>query len=63
MINQPVLNRNSFFATPSPPPPGSLYWKYFTPEEEAKFYDHSRTNEAFREIRQKKYELEVSMGK
>ncbi|KAG1801216.1 hypothetical protein EV424DRAFT_1545488 [Suillus variegatus] len=62
-FNQPVLNRNSFFATPSPPPPGSLYWNYFTREEEAKFYDRSRTNEAFREIRQKKYELEVSLGK
>ncbi|KAG1859626.1 hypothetical protein F4604DRAFT_1930591 [Suillus subluteus] len=62
-FNQPVLNRNSFFATPSPSPPGSLYWNYFTQEEEANFFDCSRTNEAFREIRQKKYKLEVSLGK
>ncbi|KAG1765524.1 hypothetical protein EDD22DRAFT_951011 [Suillus occidentalis] len=61
--SQAVLNCNSFFATPSPPPPGSLYWKYFTQEEEAKFYDCSHTNEVFQEIHQKKYELEVSMHK
>ncbi|KAG1811861.1 uncharacterized protein BJ212DRAFT_1301868 [Suillus subaureus] len=30
------LDPHSFFATPSPPPPDSIYWKYVTHEEDSK---------------------------
>ncbi|KAI6046738.1 hypothetical protein EDC04DRAFT_2597854 [Pisolithus marmoratus] len=38
---EPALNApfKIIFATPSPPPPDSLYWKYVTPEEDARWYD------------------------
>ncbi|KIK16600.1 hypothetical protein PISMIDRAFT_25096 [Pisolithus microcarpus 441] len=48
----------SIFATPSPPPSGSLYWKYVTPEEDAKWYDRTGEDSTFNVIRRWKRELE-----
>ena len=48
----------SIFATPSPPPPGSLYWKYVTPEEDAQWYDCAGKNSQFDTVRRWKKELE-----
>ncbi|KAG1818218.1 uncharacterized protein BJ212DRAFT_1480040 [Suillus subaureus] len=31
----------SIFTVPSPPPPGSIYWKYVTQEEDNAWYDRS----------------------
>ncbi|KAG2068876.1 hypothetical protein BDR04DRAFT_1157402 [Suillus decipiens] len=36
---QQVMQKKSFFATPNPPPPGSIYWKYVLHEEDARWYD------------------------
>lgn len=48
------LNPRSFFATPSPPPPNSIYWKYVTPEEDTKWYDCAGVDESFSVVRQRK---------
>ncbi|KAI6023090.1 hypothetical protein BKA83DRAFT_12597 [Pisolithus microcarpus] len=48
----------SIFATPSPPPPGSFYWKYVTPEEDAKWYDRAGQDNTFNVIHRWKKELE-----
>lgn len=56
----PKLGRK-WFATPSPPPPDSIYWKYFTQEEEARFYDRSGTDKSFQAVRKLKYELQESL--
>ncbi|KAG2742849.1 hypothetical protein P692DRAFT_20879564 [Suillus brevipes Sb2] len=53
------LNPRSFFSTPSPPPPNSIYWKYVTPEEDAKWYDHAGVDESFSVVRQRKRELQA----
>ncbi|KAG1808273.1 uncharacterized protein BJ212DRAFT_1303143 [Suillus subaureus] len=50
-----------WFTTPSPPPPGSIYWKYFAQEEEACFYDHSRTDESFQAVWELKHKLDMSL--
>ncbi|KAG1725614.1 uncharacterized protein EDB91DRAFT_1254662 [Suillus paluster] len=59
----PRLDRHCMFATPSPPPPGSIYWKYFMREEDAKFYDCAGTDESFHAVRQKKKELQALLDK
>jgi hypothetical protein len=53
------LDPRSFFATPSPPPPNSIYWKYVTPEEDAKWYDCAGVDESFSVVRQRKRELQA----
>ncbi|KAG1803114.1 uncharacterized protein BJ212DRAFT_1487158 [Suillus subaureus] len=45
----PKLNWK-WFATPSPPPPDSIYWKYFTQEEDAHMYDCSGTDKSFQAV-------------
>ncbi|KAG2740140.1 hypothetical protein P692DRAFT_20881198 [Suillus brevipes Sb2] len=62
-IVSPRLNRWSFFATPSPPPPDSIYWKYITREEDSKWYDRAGTDESFSVVRQWKQELQMSLDK
>ncbi|KAG0696654.1 hypothetical protein DFH29DRAFT_1004371 [Suillus ampliporus] len=52
------LKRKSFFATPSPPGPNSIYWKYVSQEEDAVWYDRSGTDDRFRVARQLKRELQ-----
>jgi hypothetical protein len=49
--------RKSFFDTPSPPASDSLYWKYVSREEDAKWYDRSHTDNSFLTVRQIKQEL------
>ncbi|KAG1848891.1 hypothetical protein F4604DRAFT_1921162 [Suillus subluteus] len=56
----PKLDRK-WFTTPSPPPPDSMYWKYFTQEEEARFYDRSRTDKSFQAVRELKRQLQLSL--
>jgi len=51
------IKKKGFFDTPSPPAPDSLYWKYVSCEEDAKWYDRSRTDNSFLAIRQMKQEL------
>ncbi|KAG1837807.1 hypothetical protein C8R48DRAFT_782569 [Suillus tomentosus] len=53
------LDRHCMFATPSPPPPGSIYWKYFTTEEDARWYDRSGTDKSFQAVRKMKEELQA----
>ncbi|KAG1846996.1 hypothetical protein DFJ58DRAFT_730323 [Suillus subalutaceus] len=53
-----TLKRKSFFATPSPPPPNSIYWKHVSREEDARWYDRTGTDDSFRAVRQMKQELE-----
>ncbi|KAI6142124.1 hypothetical protein BKA82DRAFT_28518 [Pisolithus tinctorius] len=48
----------SIFATPSPLPPGSIYWKYITPEEDARWYDCAGQDKTFNVIQRWKKELE-----
>jgi len=55
------LDRHCMFATPSPPPAGSLYWTYFTKEEDTKMYDRSGTDKSFEAVRQMKKELQALM--
>ncbi|KAG2125078.1 uncharacterized protein EDB93DRAFT_1252913 [Suillus bovinus] len=55
------LDHHCIFATPSPPPAGSLYWKYFTKEEDAKMYDRSGTDKSFHAVQQMKKELQALM--
>ncbi|KAG1837570.1 hypothetical protein DFJ58DRAFT_734287 [Suillus subalutaceus] len=55
------LDRWSFFATPSPPPPDSIYWKYVTREEDSKWYDRAGTDESFSDMCQWKQELQMSL--
>ncbi|KAG1726243.1 hypothetical protein EDD22DRAFT_961458 [Suillus occidentalis] len=50
-----------WFATPSPPAPDSIYWKYFTREEEAQFYDRSGTDKSFQTVRKLRQELQGSL--
>ena len=50
----------SIFATPSPPPPSSLYWKYITCEEDAKWYDWEHKDSSYDKVRRWKKELEAS---
>ncbi|KAG1883059.1 hypothetical protein F4604DRAFT_1920946 [Suillus subluteus] len=57
-VMTPVIKRKSFFSTPSPPGPDSIYWKYVSCEEDAKWYDHSGTDDSFCTIRQMKEELQ-----
>ncbi|KAI6020381.1 hypothetical protein PISMIDRAFT_23992 [Pisolithus microcarpus 441] len=54
--SKPVFK--SIFATLSPLPPGSLYWKYITPEEDAEWYDHTGQDKTFNVIWYWKKELE-----
>lgn len=53
-----TLKQKSFFATPSPPGPDSIYWKYVTQEEDAAWYDRSGTDDRFHAVRQMKRELQ-----
>ncbi|KAG1814331.1 uncharacterized protein BJ212DRAFT_1300643 [Suillus subaureus] len=53
-----VIKRKSFFSTPSPPGPDSIYWKYVSREEDAKWYDHLGTDNSFCTVRQMKEELQ-----
>ncbi|KAG2136742.1 hypothetical protein BD769DRAFT_1664271 [Suillus cothurnatus] len=55
------LDHHCMFATPSPPPAGSLYWTYFTKEEDAKMYDLLGTDKSFEAVRQMKKELQTLM--
>jgi hypothetical protein len=50
--------RKSFFKTPSPPPPDSIYWKYVSCEEDARWYDRTGTDNSFEGVRKMKRELE-----
>ncbi|KAG1719624.1 uncharacterized protein EDB91DRAFT_1257535 [Suillus paluster] len=52
------LDPQSFFATPSPPPPNSIYWKYVMCEEDSKWYDRAGVDDSFTVIRQRKQELQ-----
>ncbi|KAG1796665.1 uncharacterized protein HD556DRAFT_1441345 [Suillus plorans] len=47
------------FATPSPPPPTSIYWKYVSKEEDAAWYDRSGNDDRFRAVREIKRELQA----
>ena len=47
------------FATPSPPPPGSFYWKYVTPEEDARWYNWAGKDSKFDMVQHWKRELET----
>lgn len=47
------------FATPSPPPPTSIYWKYVSKEEDATWYDRSGKDDGFRAVREIKRELQA----
>ncbi|KAG1799092.1 hypothetical protein EV424DRAFT_1546120 [Suillus variegatus] len=47
------------FATPSPPPPTSIYWKYVSKEEDAAWYDRSGKDDGFRAVREIKRELQA----
>ncbi|KAG2061616.1 hypothetical protein BDR06DRAFT_1001892 [Suillus hirtellus] len=49
--------KKSFFNTPSPPRPDSLYWNYVSQEEDAKWNDHVHTDESFDTVHQIKKEL------
>ncbi|KAG0693485.1 hypothetical protein DFH29DRAFT_881422 [Suillus ampliporus] len=42
-----ITKWKSIFATPSPPPPGSIYWKYVSREEDKAWYDQSRSDKDF----------------
>jgi hypothetical protein len=53
------LNPRLFFATPSPPPPDSIYWKYVTCEEDSKWYDRAGVDDSFSVMRQWKRELQA----
>ncbi|KAG1761068.1 hypothetical protein EDD22DRAFT_848059 [Suillus occidentalis] len=53
------LDCHCMFVTPSPPPPGSIYWKYFTREEDARWYDRSGTDKSFQAVRKMKQELQA----
>ncbi|KAG0691679.1 hypothetical protein DFH29DRAFT_1010481 [Suillus ampliporus] len=55
------FNRAHMFATPSPPGPDSVYWKYFTWEEDARMYDHSGTDKSFQAVRELKRKLQMSL--
>ncbi|KAG0692629.1 hypothetical protein DFH29DRAFT_1008309 [Suillus ampliporus] len=55
------LGCHYLFTTPSPPPPGSLYWKYFTKEEDVRMYDRSGTDKSFQAVRETKKELQALM--
>ncbi|KAG2109480.1 hypothetical protein DEU56DRAFT_920361 [Suillus clintonianus] len=57
------LDSRSFFATPSPPPPDSIYWKYITREEDSKWYDRAGTDSSFSAVRHRKQELQALMDK
>ncbi|KAG2753915.1 hypothetical protein P692DRAFT_20721903 [Suillus brevipes Sb2] len=50
-----------WFATPSPPAPDSIYWKYFTREEDARMYDRSGTDKSFQAVRELKHQLQMSL--
>ncbi|KAG1758727.1 hypothetical protein EDD22DRAFT_956591 [Suillus occidentalis] len=50
-----------WFATPSPPAPDSIYWRYFMREEEAQFYDRSGTDKSFQTVRKLRQELQGSL--
>ncbi|KAG1792356.1 uncharacterized protein HD556DRAFT_1444618 [Suillus plorans] len=56
----PKLDRK-WFKTPSPPPPDSIYWKYFTQDEEAHFYDCSQMDKSFQAVRELKHQLQLSL--
>ncbi|KAG1729176.1 hypothetical protein EDD22DRAFT_146483 [Suillus occidentalis] len=49
--------KRGFFDTPSPPGPDSIYWKYVSREEDAKWNDRAHTDESFHAVRQIKQEL------
>ncbi|KAG2028590.1 hypothetical protein BDR03DRAFT_1019600 [Suillus americanus] len=53
------LDPRSFFATPSPPPPDSIYWKYVTREEDSKWYDRAGVDDSFSVVHQRKRELQA----
>ncbi|KAG0702246.1 hypothetical protein DFH29DRAFT_875288 [Suillus ampliporus] len=53
------LDPRSFFATPSPPPPNSIYWKYVMREEDSKWYDRAGVDDSFSVMRQQKRELQA----
>ncbi|KAG1730376.1 uncharacterized protein EDB91DRAFT_1085439 [Suillus paluster] len=42
--------KKTFFDTPSPPGPDSLYWKYVSHEEDEKWYDRSQTDNSFLKV-------------
>ncbi|KAG1765065.1 hypothetical protein EV702DRAFT_1051130 [Suillus placidus] len=46
--------RKSFFKTPSPPPPGSIYWNYVSHEEDARWYDRTGTDNSFEGVHKMK---------
>jgi hypothetical protein len=50
-----------WFATPSPPAPDSIYWKYFTREEDARMYDRSGTDKSFQAVQELKHQLQMSL--
>ncbi|KAG2336851.1 hypothetical protein BDR05DRAFT_953053 [Suillus weaverae] len=50
-----------WFATLSLHTPGSIYWKYFTREEEACFYDRSGTDKSFQTIQKLRQDLQDSL--
>ncbi|KIK41506.1 hypothetical protein CY34DRAFT_12977 [Suillus luteus UH-Slu-Lm8-n1] len=55
------LGHHCLFTTPSLPPPDSLYWKYFTKEEDERMYDRSGTDKSFQAVREMKKELQALM--
>ncbi|KAL4063316.1 hypothetical protein J3A83DRAFT_4379734 [Scleroderma citrinum] len=57
-LTQCLCVHKTIFATPSPPPPGSLYWKYITHEEDARWYDQEGKNSSFDMVWHWKQELE-----
>ncbi|KAG1853578.1 hypothetical protein C8R48DRAFT_675841 [Suillus tomentosus] len=61
VLSMPKTNMKSIFATPSPPPPGSIYWKYVSKEEDEAWYDQSRTDKNFLVVRAMKRELEEAL--
>ncbi|KAG2080464.1 uncharacterized protein F5147DRAFT_661248 [Suillus discolor] len=52
-----IPKKRGFFDTPSPPGPDSLYWKYVSQEEDAKWYDRSHTDNSFLTVHRIKQEL------
>ncbi|KAG2337405.1 hypothetical protein BDR05DRAFT_1005043 [Suillus weaverae] len=52
-----VPKKKGFFDTPSPPGPGSLYWKYILHEEDDRWYDRSKTDASFDAVHQMRQKL------
>ncbi|KAG2337296.1 hypothetical protein BDR05DRAFT_1005173 [Suillus weaverae] len=55
----PVHIHKPIFATPSPPPPTSIYWKYVSKEEDAAWYARSGKDDGFHAVHQIKRELQA----